>query len=272
MTTLSELQAWLAEQLVKPRALSKYPAVVAQAEQYIVGTATLSPVDRVEIYREQFWLRHTASLLEDFPGVSGILGQADWERLAESYLTQYPCRSFNLRDLGQRFSEHIDQQDWLPHRELCHDMARLEWSYIEMFDAADVPPLDGDTLGALSDEAWQQARMVFHPALRLLQVRYPVGGLRKALRDKSNSAPVAIPAPEAQQLLLYRAADLTLQCKAMPLVGFRLLERLLRGESLATACEGVALADPSSATLLESQIGEWFAEWTRIGLIVEVTT
>ncbi len=116
MTTLSELQIWLAEQLVRPRALSKDPTVVSAAEQHIVATDTLSPGDRLEIYREQFWLRHTASLLEDFPGVSGILGQAEWERLAESYLTAYPCQSFSLRDLGAHFAQHIAEQSTLPDR------------------------------------------------------------------------------------------------------------------------------------------------------------
>lgn len=273
MTTLSELQAWLAEQLVKPRALSKYPAVVAAAEQYIVGTATLSPVDRVEIYREQFWLRHTASLLEDFPGVSGILGQAEWERLAESYLTAYPCRSFSLRDLGAHFAQHIAEQSALPDRELCADMARLEWCYVEMFDAADVPPLDGDKLSALSEEAWQHAQIVISPAVRLLQVSYPVVALHQALRQalrQDDSGSVAIPDPEAHHLLLYRGTDRTLHHESLPLVAWQLLQNLQHGDGLGVAGEAVAAQYPEQAAFLEREVGAWFAHWARLNVIVDV--
>jgi hypothetical protein len=269
MTTLSELQTWLAEQFVRPRSLAKYPETVRAAEQHIQPTAMLSAVERVEIYRQQFWLRHTASLLEDFPGVAGILGQADWERLSESYLTQCPCRSFNLRDLGSHLVEHLAQQDWLPHRALCHDMARLEWAYIEIFDAADLPPLDGTKLARLSEQQWQAATFVFTPALRLLKVDYPVVELRCALRSES-AGPVSIPEPDPHQLLLYRGADGAVSQQRVPAVAFTLLEQLLHGQALATACEQLARNDPNSAAVLESNVGNWFAEWGRLRLIAEV--
>lgn len=270
MTTLSELQAWLAEQFVRPRSLTKYPDVVRAAAQHIQPSSALSAVDRIEIYREQFWLRHTASLLEDFPGVAGILGQADWERLSESYLAQYPCRSFSLRDLGNPFAKHIVQQDWLPHQALCHDMARLEWAYVEIFDAAEVPAVDGTKLVSLSEQAWQTARFDFTPALRVLRVDYPVVELRRALRSESDES-VPIPEPDPQLLLLYRGADRAVHQQRMPAVAFALLERLLHGQALATACEQLVQEDPSSAAVLEADVGNWFAEWGRLQLIADVS-
>lgn len=269
MTTLSELQAWFAEQLVRPRALTKHPDVVAAAARHVLATSALAPIDRVEIYREQFWLRHTASLLEDFPGVAGILGQTDWQRLSEEYLTQYPCRSFNLRDLGNHFAEHVAQQDWLPHQHLCRDMARLEWCYVEIFDATESPALDGAKLASLSEEQWQTATFAFSPTLRLLRVDYPVVELRQALRNESDSA-VPIPATDPHHLLLYRGKDLATHHERVPAAAFALLQRLLRGETLSAACEQVVHADPSSTALLEDEIGAWFAQWGRLQLISDV--
>jgi hypothetical protein len=269
MTTLSELQAWLAEQFVRPRSLAKYPDVVSAAARHIRPSSALSAVDRIEIYRVQFWLRHTASLLEDFPGVAGILGQADWERLSESYLAQYPCRSFSLRDLGKQFAEHVARQDGLPHQALCHDMARLEWAYVEIFDAAELPPVDAAKLLQLSEHAWQAASFVFTPALRLLGVDYPVVELRRALCSESDES-VPIPEPDPQLLLLYRGADRTVHQQQIPAVAFALLERLLRGQGLAPACEQLVEEDPSSAAVLEADVGSWFAEWGRLQLIADV--
>jgi hypothetical protein len=274
MTTLSELQAWFAEQLVRPRALTKDPDVVAAAARYVLPSSALSAVDRVEIYREQFWLRHTASLLEDFPGVAGILGQADWERLSESYLTQYPCRSFNLRDLGERFAEHVARQDWLAHQSLCHDMARLEWNDVELFDAAEPPALDGAKLAGLSEQQWQEATFSFTPALRLLQVDYPVVELRRTLLHrnlcKESATAVPIPDPDPHQLLLCRTKDRALHHERLPAAAFALLQHLLQGETLAAACGQVVHAEPKNATLLESEVGNWFARWGQLQLISDV--
>jgi hypothetical protein len=73
--------------------------------------------------------------VEDFPGLSGILGQRAWAGLIEGYLAAYPPRSFTLRDLG--LPHYIATQTTLAEHRRCCDMARLEVRYIEIFDAGD---------------------------------------------------------------------------------------------------------------------------------------
>src|ERR1700710_409227 len=126
MSELDEIQAFFAAQMRSRRALTKDAAVSEQAARFVSSTGRLSPVERLEIYREQFWLRHTSSLVEDFPGVSGILGQRAWQPLVEGYLAAHPPQSFTLRDLGLRFPEYIAAQPTLEQHDLCCDMARLE--------------------------------------------------------------------------------------------------------------------------------------------------
>jgi hypothetical protein len=50
-------------------------------------------------------------------------------------------------------------------------MARLEWAYIEAFDAADAPALDPLKLSGIPESAWETARILLDPAVRLLQTR-----------------------------------------------------------------------------------------------------
>jgi len=73
VTKLSDVQAWMAEMLQLDRALPRDPKISEDAKNYATGNDRLSPVEQVEIYREQFWLRHTSSLVEDFEGLSGHL-------------------------------------------------------------------------------------------------------------------------------------------------------------------------------------------------------
>jgi hypothetical protein len=61
MRSLSELQLGMVEALRYPRALPDDPLWVDFAAENLCGNERLSPVEQLEIYREQFWLRHTGS-------------------------------------------------------------------------------------------------------------------------------------------------------------------------------------------------------------------
>lgn len=272
MPTLRETQEWMAELLRRPRALPPDARVSELARARVAGNDRLSPSQQLEIYREQFWLRHTASLLEDFPGLSGVLGQETWEALVESYLETVAPASWSLRNLGYRLPAHVERATWLPHHELCTDMARLEWAYVELFDAADVPPLDPARLAAVPDAAWDTARLVLSPAMTLLRVRYPVEALRRALEEHAGPDPLPLPEHAPRNLVLYRGADLHLYHSVVSDAARELLEALGAGLPLGKACERAAERNPREAAELERDVGEWFSDFARRGWVVNVET
>jgi hypothetical protein len=273
VSELQQLQRWVVEHLQGRRALPQSEAISREARGRLTGNTRLSPVEQLEIYREQFWLRHTSSLVEDFPGVGGILGQAEWEKLVESYLEAHSPRGWTLRELGRHFPEHVASQHWLPQRALCHDMSRLEWCFIELFDAADRPGLDFAKLASLAPGSLETGQIVLSPALALLEVSYPVADLRQQLlaaRTTPGAPPVAIPEPGAQQLVLYRAADRRLYHRPVGPEAFALLAALKRGLSLLTACEQALEQAPQHAERLQRNVGTWFQQWAKRGWIVDV--
>lgn len=265
---LKELQLWMVDVLRRRRALPKDEALSVLAREHFTGNDRLSPVEQAEIYREQFWLRHTSSLVEDFPGVGGILGQEDWERLVEEYLEATPPTSHSLRDLGDVFPAFIQSSEWLPHRELCTDMARLEWAYVEVFDADDTPPLDPQKLAAMPEAAWETARLVLNPALRTLRVGYPVVELRQRIRKNEDDVP--IPGAKAQNLVIYRAPNRNLLHEVLSDGAYALLEALGAGLSLVDACSRAMVRHPESADEIETSVGTWFQLFAQKGFIVDV--
>lgn len=266
--SLSPLQLELARALRERRALPQSAAWSAFANDELCGSSRLSPVEQLEIYREQFWLRHTSSLVEDFPGLGGILGQADWEKLVEQYLSQIAPDSYTLRDLGARLPEVISSSHWLPHRELCEDMARLELAYIEVFDALDVPPLAPERLATIPEDALGDAKLKLAPAVRLLKVRYPVADLRRRLRKEGDEA-VAIPEESPQNLVIYRR-ELRLWDMPLGAVAFELLSALGAGMALGAAAERAASSAEAEAELTRG-LASWLAEWTGKGLISDIS-
>ena len=264
---LSELQSRMATALRHGTALAKDAGLSAFAREHIAGNDRLSPVQQLEIYREQFWLRHTSSLVEDFPGLSGILGQDEWQKLVELYLTEVESNSYTLRDLGARLPEVIERSHWLPHQALCLDMVRLELAYIEVFDAPDTRPLAPERLATIPEDSFGDVRLLIAPSVRLLAVRYPVGNLRRKLRANPAEA-VPIPEESPQQLVVYRMER---QLWDMPLskVAFTFLAGLGAGKTLSAAAE-LAATSPDAEAELSGSIGAWLQEWTRKGLISDV--
>jgi hypothetical protein len=267
---LDELQARAALFLRSRRALPGRTDALAFAEAEISGNSRLSPAEQLEVYREQFWLRHTSALLEDFPGVAGIVGQSDWERLCEEYLAENPPESYDLADLGHAFPEHVVKSDWLEHHALVTDMARLEWAYVVAFGAEDAPVLDPAAIAAVPDDAWESARLELSPSLSLLRVSYPVVALRRRLVTPGEEA-VAIPEREAACLTIHRR-ELATRVEPSSEAAFVLLEALRDGKALMAAIQAASERSGASLDAIGAELGGWFSAWARDGIVVRIVT
>ena len=263
---LDALQAFMAEALRRRRDLSEDPQIVPLADKVVSATPHFSSSRHLEIYREQFWLRHTQALLEDFPGVSAIVGQAAWEQLVEGYLLAHPPQSFSLRDLGQNLPDFLRDADELARRELVVDMARLEWAHVELFDAPSPPSFDATVLVGLDEQGIAQSRLRLSPALRLLRVSYPVTELKNRLLRGQDST-IILPEPAPATLVLYRQA-LSIMHHRLRSAPFMLLEALASGATLSEACEVACAASSEAAAEVESGVGAWFEDWVARGFVV----
>ena len=276
------MQLDMAALLQSRKKVNNSEQATTRSEQFLTGNERLSPADQLEIYRVQFWLRHTSTLLEDFPGLSGIIGQQAWQELIEEYLAEHPPDSFSLRDLGAQLPEFVRTRDSLPHRELCAEMSRLEWCYTELFDAPESAPLDFAKLGSIPEAAWETATMVMNPALHLLSLKYPVHELRRELReeqlapsDSRRSGNIQLPEPAPCYVVLYRDHQRSLFNKPVPELAFRMLKQLVARAPLGLAGEHAVNSYPEAervqkAEQLQASLSAWFADWGSRGWIVDV--
>ncbi len=269
---LSSLQRWMARLIQRPHSLAKENDFEAVAAQHFTGSSQLSPAEQIDIYRQQFWLRHRGALREDFPGLLALLGPELWERVVTAYL-ESPCHlTLALRDLGHGLAAHLEQFPALPQRELCVDMARLEWAYVDVFGVPDEPPLDAERVRTIAPEAWPGARIVLSSAVRLLSFDFPVPDHRRRLRA-SASKETPLPPPERLDepgfWVIYRRQR-SLWDKPVSEPAFRLLEQLAAGVPLVPACEAVVQRLPDAASRLEQELFTWFSLWGRLGWIVDV--
>lgn len=223
------------------------------------GASERAPATQLETYREQFWLRHHGSMVEDFPALQASIGEDAFAHLCRRYFEAHPPSSFLLRDLGTGFARFVEESG--EPRFAC-DLARLEWAFIEAFDAADAPPLDPASIAAITEDQWPRAVLRLHPSMQLLDLAYPAEDVRAAFRVRGE---VLRPEPRPSPLVVYRR-DLLLYVEPLEPAALALLVRLQRGEALGVASEEVAKSHGG----IEEKLGEWFARWTALGFVSSV--
>ncbi len=244
--------------------------MVEASSKFVTGNSRLSPAQQVDIYREQFFLRHESALREDYPGLQGILGKEATQVFFRRYLEAYPPSTPSLRDLGAQLPAFAATYDAFPpeRRDLAVEMARYELDLVDVFDGPDLPPLDPAKLATMSEDDWNTARIVLHPLVVCLSLSYPVHRLRVSI--KKGEAVTLPDAPSPVHIILFRQ-DFLPHYEELSPEAFALIEALSKGVPLVPALERVASTLPAERQEdLMSKIGAWFQTWTAWGLLVDI--
>ena len=267
--TLDELQAWMVALIGHDKSLTGDPLLSKAAAVHFSGNARLSPAEQIDIYRVQYWLRHTAVLIDHFDGLSRYLGQQRWQTLAEGFLRRTESSVVALSDLGHDLWRYIEQLAPFSDQRLCADMARLEWAYQRAFSAADDDLLSLEKIEQIPLESWAQARFSVSHSLQFLELSYPVADLRRKLRAGDRLEQNALSQPRSHMLVVYRR-DQVIYDKELSGPAFLLLRELAQNTPLIPACERVIERCPEAQELFENQLMQWFSLWGKLGWITDV--
>jgi hypothetical protein len=265
---LADLQRFVTGALRRPSRLGG--DLAPEIEALVVPSARgMTPVERLEVYRDQFWLRHLRNLADDFPTLAWAVGGAQaFETLAGEYLRECPPRTWDLQRLGATMADFVSRHERLGDDVVANDAARLDWAFMEIFDAADAPLFDRGVLASTPEDAWPGARVKLRPALRTQVLGYPLLEVRDAL--KGGAVTVSRPLPATTHAVVWRDQACFLHAVAVEPAPFALLVRLARGEALGPACEAVALESGDAAAVAD-HVGAWFQDWVQRGWLSAVT-
>jgi hypothetical protein len=263
---LADVQRFVTSAVRGAVAIGEDDALAREAASLLVpGPRGMAPHDRLEVYREQFWIRHLASIAEDFPTLTWVLGgPAAFRELATAYLLACPPVTWDLQRLGAGLPAFVQGHSTLGHDALARDAVRLDWAFMEAFDAPDSPPFDARLLASTPEDAWPNARIDFDASLRTLVLHHATHELRAAVQTGSDPRR---PAPAKTCVVVYRDATCFLHAVAIDALAFDLVARLQTDAPLGEACEAVARESGRDVAEIGTELGGWFQQWTASGWI-----
>lgn len=229
-----------------PAAAEVSTAFRETADTLLRSTPAVSATERLGLYHRQYWYRLLDSIAEDFPRLQKLLGRDAFWALMERYLCARPPASFTLRHLGAGLADFIAEDEQLPAtlRPWATDLARFEYAFMEVFEAAEA---------ALPSDADLAAReLKLSPAVRLLPVARPLSAW---MRDEAR--PPAEFTPRRQLLVVWRDSGHRLRDAREPLSLLPLLRSLQTGGALGDILARCPLL-PAPAVIEAA-----FARWRR---------
>lgn len=285
---LLELQRTMARAVMQPLTFSERmqrtapdgKPMRAYAERFIKPNDRLTSFERLEIYNRQYWFRLLSSMVEDFPGLRAVLGDARFEAMSKAYITDCPSRSFTLRNLGSQLESWLHRHPrWAGKKQaLALDIVKLEWAEIDAFDGKAEPPLRPEDLSAT---AGPNLRLRLQPYIHLLSLRYPVDDLLLEIKKNDDDNDFASNAmqerrkrkrvqhvaklkPAAITLAVHRI-DNSIYFRRLEREEFTLLSTLHEGKTLQKAVDAAFRGSKIPPEELPGTIQRWFHNWAALG-------
>jgi hypothetical protein len=261
---LATLQRWMAH-LVQHRRNATAAARSRRAHELVPTgramngsvvrpSATMAPMQRVDVYNSAYIARLVEALRSDFPGLVHAVGNDAFFEIGRGYVESHPSTHSNLIFLCTRLPDYIGRRKHLQHRAFLRDLAILEVAMTQAFHAPAFEILDVSALGHLTPDEWNGVQLVTNPSLRLVKANYPIDHYLQDVFDKKDPT---IPARRTSYVAVYRKSYQVWRSR-LTRRAFDTLSALQRGELF-----GDALARAGEEA---GRVGIWFQDWTSDGL------
>ena len=249
------------------------PAIVARdddaraaVDEMVVGDATLSAIDRLDVYASMYFVRIHDVLRDEFPRMATVLGGEAFHGLVTDYLVACPPRHPSLREAGDRLADFLathalsSARPWLP------ELARLERARAEVFDGPDAIPVAIADLRGVAPERFGALRLRLVPSHRLLTNRFAIAASWRAGDGAGDDGAPPPPRADAETLIVWRRDDAVYH---RPADGDEAgwLSRLAGADGALFGELCAALGETQSEAAAAARAFELLARWAGEGLI-----
>jgi hypothetical protein len=223
-------------------------------EAHVVGTERVPVATRLGIYGDGYCARLVEALQANFPVLTELLGEADFEKLGTAYVRSHDSPFYSIRYYGNALAAFLATDPEYEGAAILAELARWEWAMTEVFDAADADAIGVSDLANVAPDDWADLRFELHPSLRRLTLAWNAPQIWKAVSEGEDVPAVAFSAEPAQWLLWRQ--DLRTYFRSLEPGEAQALEAAREGHSFGELC-----------ALLCNEFGEEQAPATAAGFL-----
>ncbi|WP_321392196.1 DNA-binding domain-containing protein [Emcibacter sp.] len=257
MTSLKELQ-----KLFKSSVMLQTGDLVSEISE----GGRIGPEQRLAIYGHAYGARLREVLQKDFPVLHTMLGDEQFYSLCNAYIAAYPSEHPSLRYLGRHMETFLEGEKFREQPFLA-EMARFEWTFIDVFDASDRVPVTFEQVATLSPGSWTTLRFVFHPSLHWNSFAWNVPAIWSSVQRMevdSDEEPVS-PQKNADPIRVIQwRHDLVSYFRSLENDEAQMLDQAMTGTDFAALCECLAGYHGEEAPM---RAAEFLKTWVTEGLI-----
>jgi hypothetical protein len=235
-------------------------------EAAIVEAPPLPVAARLGIYHNAYRVRLIDALDDTYPVLHAVLGDDMFIAMGEEFVASHPSVHRSIRWYGRELSEFLGL--YLPYAEqpILAELALLEWTLSEVFDAADAQPKPRAAFSAIDPSQWSELKFEFHPSLRRLHFRWNTAAVWQAM-SREEAPPDPACAEHPVPWLLWRQ-NLQNYFRSMTADEAVALDTALRGANFGEICESLAVWLPDDEIPLRA--ASLLGAWADSGIIIAI--
>jgi hypothetical protein len=228
-------------------------------EAHVLGTARVPVETRLGIYARAYRSRLAEALASNYPVLAKLVGEGDFDTLAEKYVRAHDSPYFSIRYYGDALAGFLTAHPDYAAAPVLAELARWEWTMTEVFDAADATPLTHAELAAVPPQQWAGLRLRWHPSVRRLSLQWNAPQIWQAITADAERPAASLSAAPVEWLLWRH--ELTTYFRSLAATEAAVLDAARNGWPFGELCEllcaelGEAQAAAHAATLLRDWVG-----------------
>ena len=235
-------------------------------EAHVLGTQRVPIATRLSIYRNAYRARLIEALQSNYPALSQLLGEVEFNALGGAYVHEHDSHFVNIRYYGNHLPQFLATHPEYSGAPLLAELAQWEWVITEVFDAADASPLRADALSGIVPDDWSELRFEWHRSVRCPSLAWNAPQIWKALTSGSER-PEAICLFSPAAWLIWRR-DLQIFFRSVNAAEAQAIDASRSGRSFGELC--VLLCEHLNEQEAPAYAARLLREWIESGLLVSV--
>jgi len=232
----------------------------------IVDAPPLPVVERLAIYKNAYRVRLIDALHDTHPVLHGLIGDELWIALGDAFVGAHPSPFRSIRWYGRELASFVAATPPFDDSPILSEVATLEWTLSEVFDAADADSIQRSALGTVPPEAWSGLKFTFHPSLRRLKFEWNTAAVWKAM-SADETPPQPQQADSPAPWLLWRR-DLQNYFRSMSEPEAAALDAALNRRSFGQICEDLSAWMPEDE--VPAAAAGFLGAWADNGIIISL--